>query len=387
MAYGAGMLVTDDGTTGSSSSQVRSSLRDTVTDLYSDTRLTPMLRRLIGHSRALLGAVAGSVSLVDPVNDRYDKMAEIGIPCRLGQSFPLDEGATGTAVASRMPIVIEDYSGLRRGHLPRSHPASHGTAVAAPLWWRDKVIGVNVAFAGRRRSFSTAELDSFEELTQSVAPAVMRVGRTVPSLAGMLREHGRLLAAGNGIETVVTEAGAVTPVARRVAAAAVDIVDAAHACAVRRSGSRLRVAVVHRRAELMLLVQDEAGQRPSDGDPLGLGAHTWQDLQARAGSRTGGHLAVEHIEGWGTLVRAAFPTGRTGESARPQAAPSPLTAREREVLALLAQGLPDREIAARLVISRKTVEKHVGALLRKTGTHTRTAAALHAVELGWLDRD
>ena len=65
-------------------------------------------------------------------------------------------------------------------------------------------------------------------------------------------------------------------------------------------------------------------------------------------------------------------------------APAPLTRRETEVLRLLADGLSDRKIAARLGISAKTVEKHVGAVLRKTGTVSRTAAVVHALGRGWL---
>jgi DNA-binding NarL/FixJ family response regulator/signal transduction histidine kinase len=48
------------------------------------------------------------------------------------------------------------------------------------------------------------------------------------------------------------------------------------------------------------------------------------------------------------------------------------TAREREVRALIEQGLQDKQIAVQLAISVKTVEKHVGSLLRKTGAHNRT---------------
>ena len=54
------------------------------------------------------------------------------------------------------------------------------------------------------------------------------------------------------------------------------------------------------------------------------------------------------------------------------------------MLALLARGRRDREIAATLAISAKTVEKHVGAVLRKTGTPSRTAAVVDAIERGWL---
>ena len=49
-----------------------------------------------------------------------------------------------------------------------------------------------------------------------------------------------------------------------------------------------------------------------------------------------------------------------------------LTGREHEVRQLLDQGLADKQIASRLGISVKTVEKHVGAILRKGGVHSRT---------------
>jgi DNA-binding CsgD family transcriptional regulator len=52
-----------------------------------------------------------------------------------------------------------------------------------------------------------------------------------------------------------------------------------------------------------------------------------------------------------------------------------LTKREREVLQLLAQGLTNREIGDRLFLSAKTIEHHVGAVLRKLGAKTRTEAA------------
>jgi DNA-binding CsgD family transcriptional regulator/tetratricopeptide (TPR) repeat protein len=65
-----------------------------------------------------------------------------------------------------------------------------------------------------------------------------------------------------------------------------------------------------------------------------------------------------------------------------RAGPGGLTAREREVLALLAEGLPDREISRRLVISERTVHHHVSAVLSKIGVSSRTAAAREAARLG-----
>ena len=58
-----------------------------------------------------------------------------------------------------------------------------------------------------------------------------------------------------------------------------------------------------------------------------------------------------------------------------------LTRREREILALVAQGLSNPQIAAALVISPKTAEHHVGAILRKLGLRRRSEAAVYAATL------
>ncbi len=58
--------------------------------------------------------------------------------------------------------------------------------------------------------------------------------------------------------------------------------------------------------------------------------------------------------------------------------PAGLTARELEVLGLLAQGLTNREIAGRLVVSDHTVHRHVANILRKVGQPSRAAAAAWA---------
>jgi LuxR family maltose regulon positive regulatory protein len=62
-----------------------------------------------------------------------------------------------------------------------------------------------------------------------------------------------------------------------------------------------------------------------------------------------------------------------------------VTRREREVLELLAEGLTNRQIAERLVVSEHTVHRHVTNILRKLDLPSRTAAAAYAVRSGVLD--
>ncbi|MBX9245632.1 hypothetical protein ICW40_12550 [Actinotalea ferrariae] len=248
------------------------------------------------------------------------------------------------------------------------------------MWWRGEVIGVNVAFAGRSRRFTAADVDALEVLTQSAAGAIVTAGRGEPSLARVIRDHARADGDPPGSRRVVTEVGDVRPVSREVTDTAVGlVVDADRAVGRGGSAPRLHVAIVHRPDGLRLLVHQEG---VGDG-PRGT-AVVWHELRAVVE----GGADVAEVPGWGTLLRADIPYGpaaRTASEPRRSPAPtSPLTAREAEVLGWLAHGLGDREIADRLVLSRRTVEKHVAAVLRKTGTGSRTAAVVRALESGWL---
>jgi DNA-binding CsgD family transcriptional regulator len=66
----------------------------------------------------------------------------------------------------------------------------------------------------------------------------------------------------------------------------------------------------------------------------------------------------------------------------PAAADSTLTAREREVLSLVADGLADAEIAARLYLSPHTVHRHLANIRTKLGLSSRAAVAAYAVRRG-----
>jgi len=67
--------------------------------------------------------------------------------------------------------------------------------------------------------------------------------------------------------------------------------------------------------------------------------------------------------------------------------PAGLTARELEVLRLLALGLSNRQIAERLVVSRRTVASHVEHIFAKTNTSNRAMASLFAAQRGLLTED
>ena len=105
---------------------------------------------------------------------------------------------------------------------------------------------------------------------------------------------------------------------------------------------------------------------------------------ARSGDPDGMQQAIDIFDGMGAAAAAARVRGdlrRLGQRVRPAPSgrvgkhPAGLTPRESQVAELVARGMTDAEIAAHLVIARRTAEHHVAAILAKLGVDSRRALA------------
>jgi DNA-binding CsgD family transcriptional regulator len=103
--------------------------------------------------------------------------------------------------------------------------------------------------------------------------------------------------------------------------------------------------------------------------------------------------AIPPEEVAGAALAGAGPTARvehaeeappTSTPVSPLPEPSPLTRREREVAALVARGLTDRQIAETLVITEGTVGVHLNNIFTKLDLHSRSQLAVWAAEHGLL---
>ena len=85
------------------------------------------------------------------------------------------------------------------------------------------------------------------------------------------------------------------------------------------------------------------------------------------------------------LIRAFSGSAAGGPASQPMQPIEPLTPREEEVLATVARGLGNTEIAAELHISLSTVKTHLASLMAKVGARNRVEVAIWAYQTGRLD--
>ncbi|GLZ49634.1 hypothetical protein Acsp06_58190 [Actinomycetospora sp. NBRC 106375] len=150
--------------------------------------------------------------------------------------------------------------------------------------------------------------------------------------------------------------------------------------------TRLRVAEPHR-----LLLDGRPSASAASWETLGC-PYERALAMADSGERTETFAALEILDRLGADAAAARVRrdlrrrGVTGVPLRPRtstrANPGGLTSRQVDVVRLLADGLTNAEIAARLVISEKTADHHVSAILTKLDVRTRREAAAVARTLG-----
>lgn len=87
-----------------------------------------------------------------------------------------------------------------------------------------------------------------------------------------------------------------------------------------------------------------------------------------------GETYVDPRVAGGLLRRRSMSNGRPD--------PSELSIRETEVIRLIAEGLSNKEISARLNLSEKTIKNHVSRIFSKLNIYARTQAAVHAIKMG-----
>jgi DNA-binding NarL/FixJ family response regulator len=95
--------------------------------------------------------------------------------------------------------------------------------------------------------------------------------------------------------------------------------------------------------------------------------------------------AIRVIHQGGSLLQPIVAARLLKQVSSPNTLPEPLTDRELDVLNLLAKGRQNKEIAADLIISERTVKFHVSAILAKLNVGNRTEAVSKAAQLGLIN--
>jgi DNA-binding NarL/FixJ family response regulator len=93
---------------------------------------------------------------------------------------------------------------------------------------------------------------------------------------------------------------------------------------------------------------------------------------------------LRHVGQQALMSTPTYPSSNLNSNTEQRMPTEPLTERELEVLNLLAQGMPNKEIAAHLVISERTAKFHVSSIMGKLGATNRTEAVSLAAQRGLI---
>jgi DNA-binding CsgD family transcriptional regulator len=219
------------------------------------------------------------------------------------------------------------------------------------------------------------EVDHLELVTQVMAPGlVTAMDRELPSAAGLRRSQGRNVApqelrgrAGPSGYSVDEVTQGLRSLAERAAVCQENPIPNLYVTVHGGVG-----------APRLLVRQDGAHGAGSVGATTD--ATVWHELV----DGEAGVVAVQQLTRSDAVLDQNGSPVEFSPADATESAACPFSAREHEVAELLARGLSDRTIAEELCLSPKTVEKHVGAVLRKTATTSRTAAVVHCMQRGWL---
>jgi DNA-binding NarL/FixJ family response regulator len=287
-----------------------------------------------GHGHVLPLAVLADLRLRQGRTEEAERLLE-----------GLDDEPPALAPLVRLRLQQGDTT-LARALLDRARgPAAPAADVRGVAGGDERVGDVDAELLLLRGELGLAEgdLDAAEAAAERLREVADREAR--PDMAA----HAGLLA---GRIAAEREAGA---------AAARELEDAAARFA------SLRYPFEEAQARLAL-----ARVQAAAGSPLALPtARAARDAFDRLGARGGADEAAAVLRELGAAGRI------TARGERDE-----LTAREREVLALVTAGLSNQEIAGRLVIAPKTAEHHVSRVLAKLGVRSRAEAAAHAVREG-----
>jgi DNA-binding CsgD family transcriptional regulator/tetratricopeptide (TPR) repeat protein len=229
-----------------------------------------------------------------------------------------------------------------------------------------------------------------------------------PGLALMRLTQGKKAAAAAAMVRAMTEAAlplrraALLPAHVEILVATGDIAGSRAAChelseIARRQGSEPLAALAAQAEGTVALAEDDAGSALAAGRRA---SRAWQELGAPYDAARARVLVAQACTALGDADTAALELdaardaflrlGAAPELARCDAligkrrADHPLTSREVEVLRLIAHGRSNREIAIALVISERTVARHVQNMFTKLGVSSRASASVFAAEHGLL---